>query len=334
MHVSTAHSTVTYADLISLPVGAGLAGYVVENRLFVIGRVVDMLFASDTSQHVTDIEAALRGLCPGLPHDRFALTLPPPPPPATATDASTNGIALARGREHPALGGARFPSFRRRLQPRSWLQLKRKPSAAGFLGVTPAARSGLPSLGVQSSCPDVQPASSRASSEGRPAASGTGGADKVGAVDAVLVLRRPAEGKAPRRRTMPAGLVPCLGGTAATAEDDEEGLPALAHSLAMLKLVRPAPPRCVCVFPPKHDLLPFFIGMPYKPRPVWQRTHTAPCLHEGNAALRCRSRRPLPADAQGERDSSMARGRPTASDTDGLDGPLGCSMHAAPRCRV
>lgn len=57
--------------------GAGLAGYVENGRVFIIGRYVDIMFAQDSSQHATDIEAALLGNTPSFNINDFALRMPP-----------------------------------------------------------------------------------------------------------------------------------------------------------------------------------------------------------------------------------------------------------------
>ena len=55
----------------------GLAGYVDNGRLFVVGRVADMLFASTAAIHATELDADLNANLP--PGRRCALALPPAP---------------------------------------------------------------------------------------------------------------------------------------------------------------------------------------------------------------------------------------------------------------
>lgn len=47
-----------------------------SGRVFIIGRYVDIMFAQDSSQHATDIEAALLGNTPSFKINGFALRMP------------------------------------------------------------------------------------------------------------------------------------------------------------------------------------------------------------------------------------------------------------------
>lgn len=76
---------------------AGLAGYIENGRVFIIGRYVDIMFAQHSSQHATDIEAAILGNTPSFKMNGFALRVP-----------HAKGASFAL----PMLPGAFVPSIR------------------------------------------------------------------------------------------------------------------------------------------------------------------------------------------------------------------------------
>lgn len=108
---------------------SGLAGYVDNGRLFIIGRYEDMLFAPESAHHASDIEAALLGNTPSFALRSFVLKLPP------AHTKSDRGRFLqpthalhARAVTYDRGTAAQKPrgGVERATCPRAWLTLARK----------------------------------------------------------------------------------------------------------------------------------------------------------------------------------------------------------------
>jgi hypothetical protein len=256
-------------------VHAGLAGYISEGRLFIVGRVVDMLFASEASHHATDLEAFIAGLSPRLPHRDFALILPrtsqPWQDPASGKVLHTKAPELLPELKKGAGGiaSARWPGkwtaplLRKLSATPTWLAglalapLRAAPRALSGRSCSGSFKNVLPIGRVLSS---EEPCSrrvfrrsfsSRARGRQRPPDETSDGRP----TQAVLVVRhRASAGKAEGlgynwsthlkpRPSLPRGLASCLRCSkgAATIEGGTLGEEDLARSLAMLKLVREHP---------------------------------------------------------------------------------------------
>lgn len=250
---------------------AGLAGYISEGRLFIVGRVVDILFTSDASHHVSDLEAFLAGVSPCLPHRDFALILPPaapqsdtPAPVMFLRDdiAGFKNLPELRTVASKGAGGARWPGkwtaplLRRLSTTPTWL-------VGRALAPARTVQRALSSWSNDSrSFRNVLPidslvSSAQASSAGRPACSRQNGPGMEGSADgrptqAVLVVRRSGSGSKGKgcggsdwtigikpRRSLPSRLTSCLSCSGGTGAVDEGGLgeDGIGRSLEMLKLV-------------------------------------------------------------------------------------------------
>ena len=252
--------------------GAGLAGYVDDGRLFVIGRVVDMLFAVETSMHAADLEATLMSAAPSLRHGGCALALPPPTQQRAALDVATGGLLthapeqahlrisdsldVAKKREDGGAGGRRQRSWRqlsRRVSATAngWLSAIRSDTSIGSPAV-PGARAlgGGPQLDLPTSLPDLQTQQkgeeSAQEAATAAAALASGGARKAQTsfTRAILMVRqartasKTSEGRSGKRQGRKHALLSCFRADAESEGAAPINFADVAQSLAVLKLVR------------------------------------------------------------------------------------------------
>lgn len=116
-----------------------------NGRLFIIGRYVDMLFASEAAHHASDIEAALLGNTPSFSLRSFVLKLPGPHSSSTAgrllQPAALNGRTMTFDASSHSKAKARGGFVERATGARAWLTLARK-SCQSISGAQDGRRGG------------------------------------------------------------------------------------------------------------------------------------------------------------------------------------------------
>eukprot|EP00892_Ulva_mutabilis_P006300 jgi/Ulvmu1/4041/UM019_0018.1 len=195
----------------------GLAGYIENGRVFIIGRYVDIMFAQDSSQHATDIEAALLGNTPSFKMNGFALRVP-------AAKGASVGLPMFPGTLLPAIrAGGKAESACAR--PRGsmergtfWPRLKFSRKAMPNRGQGEVERDiGMKALGAEGLL------------RGRAAADGEE-QDRC----AVLMVRRPRQHK--QRRLRPLSVFrACIGGPDANSRKHGLEQDEILDSLMMIK---------------------------------------------------------------------------------------------------